>query len=195
MKLINEKGKLFGIINIVDLLALLLVLFVAFVVGWKLFGDSIAETAAKNRLEAERDQMLASRIKVTYTVRIPQLTEEYAEASKAFGFPQQLAINEGIIVGAYITDVRTEPTIAVNNNGGAFIGSGLVDLVFTVEALVPPDSFILVGNQEVRVGKAYVLKTQFTEMTGVIETMECDGEPFIEAGQNQLIYPGDIEKK
>ena len=43
MKLINEKGKLFGVINVVDLLVLLAVIAVAAGVGYKLFAPQIAE--------------------------------------------------------------------------------------------------------------------------------------------------------
>jgi hypothetical protein len=37
MKLINEKGKLFGIINVVDLLIILAAVLVAGGIGWKVF--------------------------------------------------------------------------------------------------------------------------------------------------------------
>ena len=194
MKLINEKGKLFGIINIVDLLALVLVLLVVGAVAWKVFGGRIAAEVEQSRLESHRQEVLDSCIEVTYTVRIPQLTEDYCKSVQDFGLPQQLAINDGVIEGAFVTDVRSEPTIAVDANGDSLVGSGLVDLVFTVDALVLPGPFITVANQEVRVGKAYVLKTQFTEMTGVIETVECDSDPFITAGQDLVIYPGEAKK-
>ena len=46
MKLISEKGKLFGIINIVDLLILLAVILVAGGIGWKVFGSTITEVAS-----------------------------------------------------------------------------------------------------------------------------------------------------
>ena len=39
MKIINEKGKLFGLINIVDLLVLIAAVAVAAGVGYKLFRD------------------------------------------------------------------------------------------------------------------------------------------------------------
>ncbi|NLM60645.1 MAG: DUF4330 family protein, partial [Clostridiales bacterium] len=39
MKLVNEKGKLFGLINLVDLLVLLFILLVAGGIVWKIFGN------------------------------------------------------------------------------------------------------------------------------------------------------------
>ena len=47
MKIINEKGKLFGVVNIVDLLVLLAVIAVAVGVGYKLFAPQIADATAK----------------------------------------------------------------------------------------------------------------------------------------------------
>ena len=44
MKIINEKGKLFGLINIVDLLVLIAAVAVAAGVGYKLFAPQIKES-------------------------------------------------------------------------------------------------------------------------------------------------------
>ena len=46
MKLINEKGKLFGLINVVDLLVLLMVAAVAVILAGKFFGDRAAEVVS-----------------------------------------------------------------------------------------------------------------------------------------------------
>ena len=46
MKLIDEKGKLFGLINLVDLACLLLILLVLAGVGWKLLGPKVEEAVA-----------------------------------------------------------------------------------------------------------------------------------------------------
>ena len=43
MKIINEKGKLFGIINVVDLLVLVAAIAVVAGVGYKLFAKQIKE--------------------------------------------------------------------------------------------------------------------------------------------------------
>ena len=46
MKIINEKGKLFGLINIVDLIVLLLVVAVIGVVGTKLMGSKVTDAVS-----------------------------------------------------------------------------------------------------------------------------------------------------
>lgn len=193
MKLVNEKGKLFGIINIVDLLAVLLVIFVVAIVAWKIFGDSIAESAAEAREEQELQELLDSRVKVTYTVRCSTLREPFYDALVSYGFPQQLAINEGVVDGAYIVDAYAEPTIGIANTyEGETVTSvygDREDIILTIEALVLPTEFIKVGSQEIRVGKSHIVKTQFWEITGLVESMDLDATPFIEAGLEDPVYP------
>ena len=41
MKIVNEKGKLFGLINVVDLLLLVAVLAVVGAIAWQLFGTQV----------------------------------------------------------------------------------------------------------------------------------------------------------
>lgn len=193
MKLINEKGKLFGIINIVDLLAALLIIFVVGAVAWKVFGDRIAaETELRNK-QAQIDKLAAQRIEVTYTVRCSTMRSAYYDELVDFGFPQQLAINDGPIDGAYIVDAYAEPTTAVfgdNEGEGVLTNYGdRVDIVVTIKANVPPSAFVTIGSQEIRVGKSHIVKTQFWEISGIIETLDCDPQPFVDAGQSSLVIP------
>ena len=58
MKIINEKGKLFGIINVVDLLVLVAAIAVVAGVGYKLFAKQIKEVASPQ-------------VSLTMTVRVP----------------------------------------------------------------------------------------------------------------------------
>ena len=50
MKIINEKGKLFGIINVVDLLVLVAAIAVVAGVGYKLFAKQIKEARLRRYL-------------------------------------------------------------------------------------------------------------------------------------------------
>ena len=47
MKIINEKGKLFGLINVVDLIVLLLVIAVVGVLATKLLGNRVTEAVVQ----------------------------------------------------------------------------------------------------------------------------------------------------
>ena len=73
MKIINQKGKLFGVINIVDLLVVLAVIAVAAGIGYKLFATQIADATAEQ-------------VAMTVTVRVrgatPFLVEEVQRNSQ-----------------------------------------------------------------------------------------------------------------
>ena len=51
MKIIDEKGRLFGKINLIDLLVLVLVVAVVLAVGWKLVGRKAAASVSNNNHE------------------------------------------------------------------------------------------------------------------------------------------------
>ena len=51
MKIIDEKGRLFGKINLIDLLVLVLVVAVVLAVGWKLVGKKAAASVSNNNHE------------------------------------------------------------------------------------------------------------------------------------------------
>ena len=56
MKLVDEKGKLFGILNIIDLLVILLLIVAVALIGWKV----LKKDGASN----------ANRTILTYTVEV-----------------------------------------------------------------------------------------------------------------------------
>ena len=47
MKIVNEKGKLFGIINVVDLVILLAVVVVVGAIIWQVFGNRVTDAVSK----------------------------------------------------------------------------------------------------------------------------------------------------
>ena len=167
MKIINEKGKLFGIINLVDLLVVLFLLAVIGGVAWKVFGNRISE--AVNEAAAAR-----TGTDVVYTVRVSGLRPNVAEEMLEMDYPQQLAINTGLVPSSYITDVRAEPTsiLSTDRDQAWMVEYDRVDLIFTIEARVEKGDFITVGSQEVRLGKSHIVKSQFLEASGVIESLE-----------------------
>ena len=51
MKIIDEKGRLFGKINLIDLLVIVLVIAIIAAVGWKLVGKKAAASVSDNTHE------------------------------------------------------------------------------------------------------------------------------------------------
>ena len=134
MKIINEKGKLFGIINVVDLLVLVAAIAVVAGVGYKLFAKQIKEVASPQ-------------VSLTMTIRVrgatPFLVNEvhgnsYVNAQitdmKIDDYNQQVTTADGRIVTA--TDPEKK------------------DLVFTITTKVSKGTPApAIGTQEVRAGR------------------------------------------
>jgi len=163
MKIINEKGKLFGIINVVDFIAVLVVIIVAGGVLWKV-------------LDVDVTDIISSQMKsITYTVRIPAATESYFDQLESFGFPQQLVSGSDYVANAYIVSAVTEPykVYGVNSSGKSVVSNDptRIDIIVTIEAEVREGPCITIGSQEVRVGKTHIVKSDSFEMSGTTETL------------------------
>ena len=96
MKLIDEKGRLFGEINLIDLLVVILIVAVIAAVAWKLGGR-----------------------KAAYTVEIEEVPADiaaYAETQTG-----KSLVNDSKVIAASITDVRSETYNADNGHQTLFI--------------------------------------------------------------------------
>lgn len=176
MKLVDEKGKLFGILNIIDLLVILLLIVAVALIGWKV----LKKDGASN----------VSRTILTYTVEVEGVDQEVYEGIKAYvpgesGIGDQLMAN-GEMVDAYVTSVTATPheggitMTDVNGTTMTFpVEEDTLDLTFTIQANVVNAVTNEVGTQEVRIGKSHIVKTVHFELTnGTITT--CEAEPWTE---------------
>lgn len=176
MKVVDEKGKLFGKLNIIDLLVIVLIIAAVAVVGLKFLGGGSDTGTASARL--------------TYTVRMTaqdvNMVERVAEyVDTATGKRDQLMAG-GSLVNAYIVDYWTEPTTYNRLSTGSIElidaaeaeAAGLVDICFVIEANVGNTVVSEVGTQEVRIGKTHIVKTTHLEFDcGYIEN--CTWEPAV----------------
>lgn len=167
MKLINEKGKLFGIINAVDLLILLAVILVVGGIGWRIFGPKLAEAAAPMT-------------KATITMRVRgahprQLTEILKHV------PSKLVSGNSYIDGANLVKIDSEPYVVQNPTATGEIVEAAdptrIDIIFTIEAKVPASGAVTkIGTQEVRAGRDFTVKTRYIEQIAIIETIVYENE-------------------
>ena len=177
MKLVDERGKLFGKLNIIDLLVILLLIVAVALIGWKV----TRKDGASN----------ASRTILTYTVEVEGVDQQVHEGIKAYvagesGIGDQLMAN-GEMVDAYVTNVTAAPheggltMTDVNGTTMTFPveGDDTLDLTFTIQANVVNSVTNEVGTQEVRIGKSHIVKTVHFELNnGIITT--CEAEPWAE---------------
>lgn len=206
MKVFDEKGKLFGKINIIDLLVIVVILAALLVVGIKVLGSrdkaedippSSETTVTPEKPSAKPTTTttptptpdLPVESKLTYTVRVTAQQKETAERLAEYvnfteGKKDQLMHSEKMIENAYVVDYWTEPCrYNVTSTGVMEMisaaeaeAAGLVDICLVVETIVPDAKTNKVGTLEVRIGKPHLLKTTHFEFINGI-TVDCVWEP------------------
>lgn len=174
MKVVDEKGKLFGKINVIDLLIIILIIAVIAVVGLKFLGVDTLPSADVTKL--------------TYTVRVTAQNEKVVDTitqyvDKEAGKKDQLVAG-GSLANGYVVDFWTEPTQYSFSAENPLVlldpvtaaEAGLVDLCFEVEVYLTDVVVSKVGTQEIRTGNTHVVKTvHFAFLSGKIES--CEWEP------------------
>lgn len=168
MKLINDKGKLFGIINVVDLLVLLAVVLVVGGVGWRILGPKIAEVAAPTT-------------KITVTSRVRGAYPRQLEEMLSHDVPSKLVSGNSYIDGADLVKIDSEPyVVQLPTDDGRLVNAvdpTRIDIIFTVEATVPQGGAVTkIGTQEMRAGRDFTVKTRYIEQSSIIETVAYENE-------------------
>ena len=189
MKLFDEKGKVFGKINVIDLLVILVIVAALIVVGIKAFGGKQAQPGANPDSSAVGEAPETDPRRLTYTVRVTAQRKEIAEQIAQFvniseGKKDQLQHGGKLVEGAYVVDYWTEPCRynMIGSGEVEMIGAaeadaaGLVDICLVVESVVEDPLINAVGSLEVRIGKQHVLKTVHMELaSGTV--VACEWEP------------------
>ncbi len=173
MRVIDEKGRIGGKINIIDLLVILVILAaliaVAVVMGRGSAGGGEAEH-------------------IVYTVEVQGVDEDVYEAIQT-KLPSQLLASDAL-QEAYVTKVEgtlveeNDPVRIDEAKDKNYIGlrpgeAGTYDLLFTIEATLYDTLSSKIGSQEIRVGRSHIVKTTTFELDyGIItsrETVEPEG--------------------
>lgn len=159
MKLFDEKGKLFGLVNLIDLLVILLIVLVAGGVVYKT-KFSASGTAAKT---------------VYATIRVPLVIPAQATKPK---------VGDKLVSGSSYTevaivDVKIIPAQVVTSkaDGGRSLTSDpwYRDLYVTVKGKAGiPDAEIILGGQETRVGKDFFVKSFTYEFKGSVVDVKIE---------------------
>lgn len=149
MKLIDEKGRLFGKINLIDLAVILVVVVAVGALAMKFFGNDAVD-AVKN-----------PDVTISYEVvceDVPLSVAEYCTEN----YSGQL-LSSGKLLPAYITGCTMTET-----------AEGY-DLYFTIEGTCSyTGNTYSMGSQEVRVGMEHLVKTSDIECEGIISALEAN---------------------
>ena len=163
MKIINEKGKLFGLINIVDLLVLVAAIAVVAGVGYKLFAPQIKES-------------VQPQVELTAIVRVrgatPFLVTEVERNSQV---GKQLVSGNSYVNGT-IEDMKIEDYAQQVTTADGRIVTAVdpdKDIVFTIKTTVPKGTATpSIGTQEVRAGRTFIVKTNDFETSGNVDSVD-----------------------
>lgn len=167
MKIINEKGKLFGLINIIDLVIILCVVLVGAAVVYK-----FAAPAATDVIAPKSDMIVTMRVRGAM---------DYLDAEVTKLTPgTRLVAGSDYIADAEVVSVESVPYLAaVTTADGKVVTAEdpqKSDLIITVRSKQNKNDPILkIGTQEVRLGRGFIFKTQTVEVNAIIETVEFDG--------------------
>ena len=169
MKAIDEKGRVFGKLNLIDLVVGLVLIALVVGVAWKLVGGRISDAVAANNAVTVQYEVLCTNVDRT----VANYCMENANG--------QLMSN-GDLLDGYVTGCTMEPymesTINTEGNTVSYQVTDRQNLRFTIECqVVPANNAYEVGSQEVRVGKSHIVKTSMIEVTGTVTAMTvADGQ-------------------
>ncbi|RCX12371.1 uncharacterized protein DUF4330 [Anaerobacterium chartisolvens] len=163
MKIVNEKGKLFGIINIIDLCVILAVILVAVVLGSKMFDTKIGPIPRSS----EGKEVIVT---VKCTVRNEVVASSLKEGSQLISLlnPEP---------NAYVKSVSYTALEAMSSNdaGQIVYSQDAKRKEMTIDFTMKTSSgngIIKLGSQDVAINKEFIVKTHTFEAKGVIEGIE-----------------------
>ena len=166
MKVVNEKGKLFGVINLVDLLILIAVLIVVGAVGYKFLAKPVSTAIAPE-----------SKATVTMRVRgaMPYLVDEVMRTQ-----PGDRLVAGNDYTSGVVEKIEAVPYVitTVTDDGPIVEVTDPIkkDIIITISGTGNPDAAIFkIGNQEVRAGRDFTFKTNRIEINAIVETVRFDG--------------------
>jgi len=161
LKLLDEKGRLFGKINLVDLVTVLVLVAALAAVGWKLGGRKVADAVA-DRAPTYEYEVICSKV-------YPDICE-YAETCVG----DQLLAGSKLLNGE-IAAVVTKPHTEMSDSTGARLeDADYRDLYVTIRCKPSKvGGSLTIGTQELRVGKSHIVKSTKLEISnGLILSME-----------------------
>ncbi len=148
----EQKAKRIGKFNVIDIIAVVVILAALIFVGYKLVNRGSGDAAQQEKIQ------------VTYRVKKEGLPAEMYENSKQH-LPSRLMAS-GAYLNGEIVDVEAEPYYVLGPDGQWVEDEAHTNLIFTVVTEVAKGGIQLtkVGEQEVRVGKEHILKSEHVEL-------------------------------
>ncbi len=170
--MIDKQGRLFGKLNIIDLIVFIIVVALIAAIGVRFTSKKLNQGGGN---PAKTEQYCY--VTLFSSLVVPEVGDQLKADMEA---GEHLVANNSF-TDAEIVSVEVAPAayVGTNINGEAVYSEHPLwkDVTVVVKEKVNPSSVILkVGNQEVRVGNAYILKTQKVETNCRIRGIEFKDE-------------------
>ncbi len=164
MRILDDKGRLFGKISIVDFVALVVLVLL---VGWfsySMFGKNLQRDVSERQQDTE--------IVVIVSGIRPSTAEAIARSDKVFELKTGARMGE-------VVDVKTEPAdIWLVQGDGKWVktqSEDRVDAFVTIRGTVRVgENVITMNGIEIRVGGGLTLTTKFAAFQGYVMFMDLD---------------------
>lgn len=168
-KIIDEKGRLFGKVNLIDLLVVLLVVAVAAAFIFKSTGGEVTKQEEMENAEMKE---------LSYVVLSRMVHNDIADYIVENEVGKQLMSNGELVEGCFIEDIQRgtfyESYVTDDGEPMKKASDEYCDLTFIISGEAPyGGNAFHVGSQEVRVGKSHIIKTVGFEISGTV--MELEG--------------------
>ena len=163
MKLIDEKGKVFGKVSIIDLAVLVVILLIIGAAVYKFGGNSVKS-------------MMGEEIKtkdITFTVKCTVKNEAYAKSIHVLDRLTSL----NAYTDAYIESFTYSPAVisAIDSEGKPVYSNDPIkkDELIVIKMKVNAEAqMIKLGTQEILIGGSFTVKTQDASFVGVVEDVQ-----------------------
>lgn len=164
MKLVNEKGKLFGIINVVDLLILLAVIVVIGAIATQIFGNKVQEAISPQVDCIAEVTIIGTPPRILREIERQDLVGERLVSGNEF----LSATVEDVIIEDYVVQAVTADGVIVDATDPS-----KKDVTFRIKTTVSQGTpSPKIGSQELRAGKTFIVKTQTFECSGTIRYVQ-----------------------
>jgi len=158
MKLLDEKGRIFGIINIVDLAVLLVIVLLAGAIGYRLLGSD------DNTPQANVNKYLI-------TVKCPQAPEtaiNYIKEGDMLYYDNVGSLNYTSVVKAEAEPAQVE-IITADGQIKMAQHPTLKDIYITFEFRTTSNDVLMLGGvYQMNVGKKFFFKTTRVELEAIV---------------------------
>ena len=164
MKLVDEKGKLFGLINVIDLAVIIMVIAV---------GAGVVVKLVLPRFDNAVD-----RTKDVYVTVICRQRPDSAARELADNIGAALVARNDFSNGTiHSVEVVPASTVGTNADGIAVESEHpyLKDIIVVIKGRADPAAAVFtLGAQEMRIGYTIYVKTQRVEITGTIDDIRFE---------------------